>query len=212
VYRIATVSVALLVVLAACGDDAPPDPGTGLIDTFDGITAVETLYPGDAVLNLDETGIGRFVVTRMFEATFYIAQYPSQFTLRNGEITFRFRDGALAPAAIFVTFWKAADFSHYGQASISPSVGSAYVGWYDEDAEYGETDFPIPEGLYRTDDFNTLTITLRDGIVTLGLNGQSLGEATTVLPGYEGGLAWGMLPSGIGSELVVDEFSAIPAG
>lgn len=201
--------LAVLLLAAACGDDAS-GPGTGLVDTFDGITAVETTYPSDATLDLEEVGVGRFTANAFPASTMYLAQYPTRFTLFEGEITFEFRLGEIAPAAVAVTFWKSTDFSRYAQASVSFLHANAFVGWYDEDAEYQEVEFALPAG-FDAAGTHTLVLRLVTGQVTMELDGTVLGEAAVTLEGGDGELAWGMLPNGVGSELIVEEFRAIPA-
>jgi hypothetical protein len=206
------VSTALLaLLLAACGDDAPAAVGTGVVDTFDGATAVETAYPGDATLDLTEFGVGHLIAVSLAPLTIYLAEYPTRFTLFDGEITLRFRQGAVAPTAVTVTFWKSTDFSRYAQASVSLVYGNAYIGWYDEKADYQEVEFQLPADLYDPAGLNTLVVRLHQGTAVMELNDVVLGEAAVTLADHDGELAWGMLPSGPGSELIVDEFSAVPA-
>ena len=202
---------ALVLLIAACGDDAPSiSPGTGVIDSFDGVTAIETIYPGDAELAIGDEGAGHFVAVSMARAVIYLAQYPPQFTLFDGDITMRFREGEVAPTAVIVTFWKSTDFSRYAQASLSLDRGNAFIGWYDEAADYQEVEFEVPEGLYDPADLNTLVIGLHGDTAALTLNDIELGEVVVGLPNHDGELAWGMLPNLDGSELIVDDFTAIP--
>jgi hypothetical protein len=203
-------AIPLLLIAVACGDDAASGPGTGLIDTFDGISAIETTYPNDATLDLDEVGVGRFSATAFPTSTMYLAQYPTRFTLFEGDITLEFRLGEIAPAAVAVTFWKSTDFSRYAQASVSFLQGSAFIGWYDEDAEYREVEFALPTGSDAAG-VHTMVVRLTPGRVVLELDGAVLGDADVILQGRDGELAWGMLPNGVGSELIVEEFRAVPA-
>jgi len=204
-------AIPLLLIAVACGDDASSGPGTGLIDTFDGVTAIETTYPTDATLDLEEVGVGRFTATAFPTSTMYLAQYPTRFTLFEGDITLEFRLGEIAPTAVAVTFWKSTDFSRYAQASVSFLHGRAFIGWYDEDAEYQEVEFALPAG-FDAAGSHSLVVQLAPGRATLEVDGTVLGGADVTLQGRDGELAWGMLPNGVGSELIVEEFRAVPEG
>lgn len=201
--------LALLLVVVACGDGAVSDPGTGLIDTFDGVTAVETTYPADGTLDLEELGVGRFTATAIPASTLYLAQYPTRFTLFEGEIALEFRFGERAPAAVLVTFWKSTNFSRYAQASISFLSGNAFIGWFDENTDYQEVEFTLPADLDPAGS-HVLVVRLSPGRVILELDGTVLGEAAVTLQVRDGELAWGMLPNGVGSQLIVEEFRAVP--
>lgn len=207
--RLAPSLLAFLLTAVACGDDPASGPGTGLIDTFDGVTAVETTYPADGTLDLDELGVGRFTATAIPASTLYLAQYPTRFTLFEGDIALEFRFGERAPAAVLVTFWKSTDFSRYAQASVSFLQGNAFIGWFDEDTDYQEVEFTLPDGLDPAGT-HVLEVRLSPGRVILELDGMVLGQAEVTLQARDGELAWGMLPNGVGSQLIVEEFRAMP--
>jgi hypothetical protein len=229
-HRALATICALVMILAACGDDATDNtaassttaataptettvPEVGLIDTFDGTTKVATLFPsGVSTLDLGEAGVGHFIASDFVAATAYLAEYPSQYTLADGEMTLVFRQGAIAPKVVAVTFWKPSDYSRYAQVTLNLTTNTVYIGWYDAAVGNGEVPFTLAPDRYDPAGFNTFVIDLHGGTIAVTLNGQFVGESTVTLAEFDGELVWGMTPEAIGSELIVDEFTAVPAG
>lgn len=182
-----------------------------LIDTFDGTTPAIPGFPSPDVMTFDLSQPGFLVIGNPDHSspgvgTSYYATYPVVF--RDGIVRMVFHPGDAADGASYSLFlWASGDLTTYTEVNVNGDTVSV-TGWISGGSPTVTT-LPAIGGTFDPAGYNELRVEAFDGNLTVFLNDVNFGEVLSPTPLHEGLVGFALVAVVAGSEMTLDEFSAL---